>query len=1151
MNSRLHLVALASAILAVTVGLWIALSGNTPAPGQGGYPVRCLSAFYQAGGYWEMDQHKTAAGMYRALLEDGCDDPAVHANLAASYLMTQQPKEADLASAHAVDVAGDHTGVVMIRAAALQANQRFDDAIALLQECVKAHPDHVQVRHALIHALNASDAARHTEAVSNHHREVLKHVPRNLAALLEAAQRAALAGDLAEASALFTRVLAIIGEPPPQAAAVVARFSEDVAAGNDRDVVRTITITRNLLKQTNRFRADILELGPPGGGVPGTVPHPITSLQAAPSDAIEATVRFVDVTQSWSPLAALRDRDIVNLTVGTITADCDVAIYAVGRSSPGRLLAWEGEGFEDVTDRTGLGKASLASAARFCDLDNDRRPDLMLFTPDGPHVWRATQDGRFENATSDSGFAAGDAQAGGLPFDFDQDGDLDLLMWNATGVLRNWRNDGTGRFDAMPLCPGLPSTLPGVQKAEWLDLDDDGDLDVVMWAHEAGKPPVLKCYSNERLVRFAEVSLPQFVGADRLTSPPIIEDVDHDGWLDILDVRSGAQWSSGKDFFMHPSSGRRSHANARSGVAADIDADGRMDIIAVNDDGSTSLPGVQVATGHDVIPVDYDADGRIDLLTTAGQLFRNDSAGTGNWLNVGLHALIVGDSRFNAFGLGSTVEIRAGAHYQKRTVRGVRTYFGLGPHQHADVLRVVWPNGNYQNLLFRASDTMGLAANQVVVEEQSLKGSCPYLYAWNGREFEFVTDVLWRSALGMSIGSGILGHHGSADDYFKIRADQLRPREGRYVLQFTEELWETAYFDYCRLLVVDHPAVGDIFVDEKCLSPPYPPLKVYPVVEPRALRSAVDDLGRHHDGALAALDGRYVTDMVQTRYQGVVEPHDLILDVGEFDSSDEVHLFLRGWLWPTDASTNVAVSQNSAVPHHLPTLEVVDGHGQWQPVDMAVGFPSGKSKTIVLDLSGRFLSDDHRVKLSTTFAIYWDHAFVTVGPQALEMRVTDLPVVQADLHERGYSHAFRRHPHGPVIPQYDSIDSQRQWRDLVGDYTRCGPVTELLTARDDRYVITAAGDEVTLEFDATTLPQLPDGWVRDFVIHTDGWLKDGDLNSATGKTVGPLPFSEMSTFPYPRAEVSEDPGRLEYERAYNTRRIDQSRFRGHLRAGGE
>lgn len=107
---------------------------------------------------------------------------------------------------------------------------------------------------------------------------------------------------------------------------------------------------------------------------------------------------------------------------------------------------------------------------------------------------------------------------------------------------------------------------------------------------------------------------------------------------------------------------------------------------------------------------------------------------------------------------------------------------------------------------------------------------------------------------------------------------------------------------------------------------------------------------------------------------------------------------------------------------------------------------------------------------------------------------------------------------------------------MEGYYTRYGDVLPLLEASDDRYVIMMAGDEVTVRFDASLAPELEPGWTRDFLIYTDGWIKDADLNTATGDAVLPLPFHGMTRYPYGPDETypTDDAGR-DFVSTYNTR----------------
>ena len=149
------------------------------------------------------------------------------------------------------------------------------------------------------------------------------------------------------------------------------------------------------------------------------------------------------------------------------------------------------------------------------------------------------------------------------------------------------------------------------------------------------------------------------------------------------------------------------------------------------------------------------------------------------------------------------------------------------------------------------------------------------------------------------------------------------------------------------------------------------------------------------------------------------------------------------------------------------------------------------------------------------------------GAPETPLKVTDSWTrTVADLHYRGYSvmHMPATAARAPEVPDYNEIEGTKQrWRDLIGYYTRYGDIRELLTTIDDRYVIVNSGDEMSLRF--AEQPPPPAGWVRDFVIKGDGWIKDGDYNSTFSKTVLPLPY-------HAKNEYTTRPGALEDEWAY-------------------
>jgi hypothetical protein len=547
------------------------------------------------------------------------------------------------------------------------------------------------------------------------------------------------------------------------------------------------------------------------------------------------------------------------------------------------------------------------------------------------------------------------------------------------------------------------------------------------------------------------------------------------------------------------------------------------------------------AAALSAVVTDFENDGDLDILLTqedGARLLRNDGGNVNHYLTMRLVGLTAGSGKNNYFGIGAKLEIRAGNLYQLRVVTQPTTHIGLGSRLKADVVRIVWTNGVPQNIFFPGGD-------QDLLEQQILKGSCAFLYTWNGTGYTFVKDVIWKSALGMPTGiMGGLQSYGppeASKEYVKIAGDQLTSHDGKYSIQLTEELWEVAYVDEVKLLAIDHPASVEVYVDEKFVPPGPAPLHIYPVTTKHPPVAAWDERGNDVLARVLEQDDRYVDDLKPGAYQGITALHALILDLGDELPNDSILLYLRGWLFPTDASINVAMAQSDGRQSIAPYLQVRDHNGQWQTVIENMGFPSGKDKTVVVDLTGKLATGDRRIRIRTNMEIYWDHVFFTVAEGTAEMRQTTLVPTAADLHFRGFSRLYRKGGrHGPHWFAYDDVTETSPWLPMTGTYTRYGDVLPLLVESDNMYAIMAAGDEITIEFDADNAPALPRGWTRDFLIYSDGWIKDGDLNTAAGQTVEPLPFHQMTRYPYGRDETfPADRTRQQYLRAYNRRIVTQ------------
>jgi hypothetical protein len=273
---------------------------------------------------------------------------------------------------------------------------------------------------------------------------------------------------------------------------------------------------------------------------------------------------------------------------------------------------------------------------------------------------------------------------------------------------------------------------------------------------------------------------------------------------------------------------------------------------------------------------------------------------------------------------------------------------------------------------------------------------------------------------------------------------------------------------------------------------------------------------------LRSVDGHYLDTFGRGQYQGVTRDHYVEIELPPTIPAGPLWLLATGWLHPSDSSLNIAMGQgHHAAPRPL-SLEIPDGHGGWRTVQSNLGFPAGRNKTCLIDIAGLFPAGTPReLRLRTNLEVYWDSIEWAAGAPSAAIKITPLPPSTADLHYRGYSEIHQANPSSPEIPDYNRLASTTQiWRDLSGYYTRYGDVRELLAAADDRYIIMNAGDELALRFAAPPPP--PPGFVRDYVLDGDGWIKDGDYNSTYSASVLPYPYHARQIYNTP-------PGKLEDE----------------------
>lgn len=871
-----------------------------------------------------------------------------------------------------------------------------------------------------------------------------------------------------------------------------------------------------------------------------------------------------------------------SIAVGDYNGDGLPDVYVVSpyAGDANRLLRNNGNGtFTDVTKQAGVEGHGGSVAAEFVDYNNSGHESLVVVGVGGVTLYKNNGNGTFTDVTKKAGLEGDSCEIDSdvKAVDLSNDGFLDFVVTAyaslckapsglpiaiptsfPTTVSHLYRNNGNGTFTDITASAGLESVRGYFRHVVFADFSNNGYMDLLFF-RDRGAPMLFMNEGANKFVNRTDDAGPAL--AKSCADGGAVSDFNHDGKFDLalwgpcgygaLLNRGGARFEKMAGFpVVHPP---HFAAEKQLGAVADLDGNGFDDLLVKDEHGvwrallnqgngfkevqlrfAPQWPTPAIVGGSPngasegmLKPAWLFHPGELDFLSIlAGGgvkpiVFQRQGP-TPRWIQVKLEGY-----KSNKQGIGDIIELKKGNFYDKVLATHGSTRIFTGQLKKLDVVRVTWPNQVVQNTVDAATD-----AAVSVKESERLASSCPFLYVWNGKRFVFFTDILGDAPIGELAPDGTYLKP-NPQDLIRL-GSEIKEKNGQYVFQLTDEMREVDYFDQIRLLAVDHPANEAVYSNEIYSPTPVEPA-LYLVRKKRFPISAVDDHGRNILPLIQYADGRYPTDFRRNRILGLAEPHSITLDLGKFSQTSQVALWLRGWVFWTDSNASRALMSNPHLKMTDPYLQVRNEAGKWVTVIPDMGLPSGDRRTMRVDLTGKFLTSDHHIRITTDLCVYWDQIFFTTDESAIKPSFA-LPLVSANLHYRGFSAVISDPNHlRPDEFDYSKLMTRAPWNPASGPYTRYGSVLPLLVNANNHLVAMAVGDEMTVKFTAAGLPPLRPGWKRDFFLLARGYAKDGEPNTAFAHSVNPLPFDSMGSYPPAAAKAPRGLSYQRYLKEYQTR----------------
>ncbi|NNF16840.1 MAG: tetratricopeptide repeat protein, partial [Gammaproteobacteria bacterium] len=620
-------------------------------------------------------------------------------------------------------------------------------------------------------------------------------------------------------------------------------------------------------------------------------------------------------------------------------------------------------------------------AVAWGDLDNDGATDAVACFAGGEKLglWKGAGNSVLIADAGLNKLSQGRRCTDVMLLDADHDGDLDVFVAFAAKGHDVLSNNGDGSWRSLARDGILPF---GQQRGLGLvagDLDRDRDADLIV-INDGGDNDVL---FNDRLWKYQKNPAAQALEKTALVAG-VVADVDADGRQEVYALTANGKLQR----FLQNGSGNwianelmevTPGANAQIG-SVDFNGDGHPDLLVVDNDAvqvidvSTEQPRPLFRHAADVvsaIPVLADSDLGPSLFALInqddGQQLMHWPPGPGRGHFIGLSFTgkenAADSMRSNRSGIGTAVAARRGSQwtisstFDANSGRGQSLQplaIGLAGQTQLDYIAIDWSDGVFQTEL-----DLPAGQTHTIAETQRQLSSCPVLFAWNGEEWTFVSDILGVGGIGFMVQPGKYSEP-RPWEHFLFPEEVVQPLDDRVQIKITEPMEEIALIDGATLTAFDLAPGWHMTLDERMWTGG-PMVTGKPLFYRHAVRpargwrddgldvtAAVQEVD-HNAAEPGNLHPRYLGRL--DRQRAVTLEFDEPLDTYNKHGHNNPVLLADGWVEYPYSQTVFAAWQADET-YFAPTLEAAGADGQWHTVYTSFGYPAGMPRQMSVPLEG-------------------------------------------------------------------------------------------------------------------------------------------------------------------------------------------------------